>query len=182
MSKFFTKKRNIIAIVAVILVIICALVAYKTYPMVYGKLYLGNHIKLDLSISYEGKQLESDEFKVECVNPEGDIESINKDDNKYAIKGGEYGEYKFVVIIDAKIFDKDNIKNNTEDKIVIELQFINANDWYISDNNCLIEIDNIDDALKCNCKINTEYNDGTSSDYSNEKQIENGKVEFSWGI
>mgnify|MGYP003490191933 CR=1 FL=1 len=76
------------------------------------------------------------------------------------------------------IFDEEYI----EDNIVIELKFVNANDWYISDNNCLIEIQNIDGILNCNCRIDTEYNDGTSSNYSKEKPMENGKVEFSWGI
>lgn len=190
MRKFFTKKRNIITITISLFVVICTLVVYNTYPIIYGKLYSGNHIKLDLSIIYEGKQLELEKFKIECINPEGDIESINRDGNRYAVKGGEYGEYKFAVTISADILDEENIDDNTddnidyrrEDNIVIELQFINANDWYISDNNCIIEIQNIDGILNCNCKINTEYNDGTSSDYSNEKQIENGKVEFSWGI
>lgn len=178
MRKFFTKKRNIIAIVTVILVVICAVVAYNIYPIIYGKLYSGNHITIDLSISYEEKQLGTDDFKVECVNPEGDIETISREGYKYAVKGGEYGEYKFVVTIDAKIFDEEYI----EDNIVIELKFVNANDWYISDNNCLIEIQNIDGILNCNCRIDTEYNDGTSSNYSKEKPMENGKVEFSWGI
>ena len=178
MRKFFTKKRNIILLIIAILVVICTLAVYNTYPIIYGKLYSGNHIKLDLSICYEGKELESEEFKVECINPEGDIESISIDGNKYAVKGGEYGEYRFVVTIESDILSEENTDNN----IVIELQFINANDWYISDNNCVIEIQNIDGVLNCGCKINTEYNDGTSSDYSKEKQIENGKVEFLWGI
>ena len=183
MRKFFTKKRNVIALIIAMLVFICILAVYNTYPIIYGKLYSGNHINIDLSINYEGKQLELDDFKVECINPEGDIESISKDGNKYAVKGGDYGEYKFVVTIDAKIFDEENnITYNTEDNIVIELQFINANDWYISDNNCVIEIQNADGALNCNCKINAEYNDGTTSNYLKVKSIENGKVVFSWGI
>ena len=177
MRKFFTKKRNIISLIIVILVVICTLAVYNTYPIIYGKLYSGNHIKLDLSICYEGKELESAYFKIECINPEGDIETISKDGNKYAVKGGEYGEYRFVVTIESDILSEENMDN-----MVIELQFINANDWYISDSNCVIEIQNVDGALNCNCTIDTEYNDGTSLDYSNEKPIENGKVEFLWGI
>ncbi len=178
MRKFFTKKRNVIALTIAIVVVICILAVYNTYPIIYGKLYSGNHINLDLSISYEGRQLKTTDFKVECINPEGNIEKVSKADNKYAVRGGEYGEYTFLVTIDTKIFDEENIENN----IVIEFQFINANDWYISDNNCVIEIRNIDGALNCDCTIDTEYNDGTSSNYFKEKQIENGNVEFTWGI
>ena len=177
MRNFFTKKRNIV-MATVMLVVICAVVAYNIYPIIYGKLYSGNHITLDLSINYGEKRLGIDDFKVECVNPKGEIETISIESDKYAVKGGEYGEYKFVLTIDGKILDEDN----TEDNIVIELQFINANDWYISDSNCLIEIYNIDDTLKCDCKINTEYNKGTSSNHYIGKIIENGKVVFSWGI
>ena len=176
MRKFFSKKRNVIA--TVIFVAICAMVIYNLFPIIYGKLYSGNHIKLDLSVSYEGKQLEATDFDVECINPQGNIEKVSKDGSKYAVKGGKYGEYKFILTIDGKIFDEDN----TEDNIVIELQFINANDWYISDNNCLIEIHNIDGELKCDCKVDTEYNKGTTSNYHIEKTIKNRKVEFSWGI
>ena len=185
MRKFFTKKRNIIALTIIILVVVCTLVVYNIYPIISGRLYSGNHINLDLSISYEGKQLETRDFKVECINPEGNIEFISKDGNKYAVKGGKYGEYRFLVIISTDILNEENIDDNIEyieDNIVIELQFINANDWYISDSNCIIEIQNVDGALNCNCTIDTEYNDGTSLDYSNEKPIENGKVEFLWGI
>ena len=178
MKEWLTKRRTIVIIGIVIGIAALVVVMHHTYPIIYGKLYSGNHIKLDFAISYEGKQLSTDDFKVECINPEDDNESISKEGSKYAVEGGEHGAYKFIVTVDAAKINDESI----EDNIVIELKYINANDWYISDNNCVIEIQNVDGLLNCDCKINTEYNDGGITEYSKEKPIENGKVEFSWGI
>ena len=170
------KKKIILILLSFILLVGAALFLVKSHTIqrIYGKLYTGDHIELDLSIYYKGELLTSDCIDITCINPQGKHESIGKDaeTSKYSVKGGEYGKYIFTVTIEDK----------TEEPVVLELKFLNTNDWYISDNNCIIEIQNIDGILNCNCKINTEYNDGTLSDYSNEKQIENGKVEFSWGI
>ena len=178
MSKFCTKRRNILIIVAIILVVLLGGVVYKTYPMIYGKLYSGNHIKLDLTISYKGKQLDIDDYKIECINPEGKNESISKQGTQYAVKGGEYGRYSFVITINSNVMDETVTQI---EEVIIELKFLNANDWYITNSNCVIEIENKEGLIKCDSKINTEYNNGKLTDYSEEKQIENGKVEFAWG-
>lgn len=173
MRKINLKKMSI-AIILVILVVFC--IFYSVFPRIYGKLYSGNHIKMDLSIYYEGNQISIDDLEVKCVNPQNLVSQIKKDGSKYSVKGGKYGRYIFTVTI-PRIY----IENGEED-IIIELQYLNSNDWYISDSECVIDIRNVDGLVSCNCKINTKYNDGTSADYSEEKQIENGNVKFSWGI
>lgn len=188
MRKIFAKKRNIL-IVAIIAVLL-GIVVYKIYPMIYGKLYSGNHINLDLSIYYKGKQLKADDYKIECINPKGKNDSISKDGTQYAVKGGEYGCYSFVITIFSHVVDAADVEIETSDEtyienikeeVIIELQFLNSNDWYISNSNCKIEIQNIEGLLNSNCVIDTEYNDGTTSEYSKHKQFDNGKVEFTWG-
>ena len=61
-------------------------------------------------------------------------------------------------------------------------EFLNANDWYISNSNCIIEIQNQDGQLNCNYKISTEYNDKKIEDVYDNKQIEDRKIKISWGI
>lgn len=190
MSKFFAKRRNILIIVAIVLVVLLGIVLYKTYPVIYGKFYSGNHITLDLSIYYKGKQLKADDYKIECINSEGKNEAISKEGTEYAVKGGEYGCYNFVITIFPYVMDPADVEieisNGTYTEHIIqepsiELQFVNSNDWYISNSNCKIEIQNIEGLLNSKCVIDTEYNDGTSSEYSKQKQFNNGKVEFTWG-
>ena len=177
MREWLTKRRNIIIIGIVISIVVLVVVIYNTYPIIYGKLYSGNHINFDLSISYEGKKLDINDYRIECINPDGNKESIVKDGEMYAIKGGKYGKYYFIVTIDA---DKIDSKITKED-IIIEMQYLNTNDWYISNSKGNLEITSIDDSLYCSCKINTKYNDGSYIDYSKEEQIENHKAQFSWG-
>ena len=190
MRKIFTKRKNILIIVTIIVSLLLGVILYKTYPVIYGKLYSGNHIKLDLSIYYKGKQLEADDYKIECINPKGKNESISEEGIQYAVKGGEYGCYSFVITIFSHVMDEKDVEMETLDKtyiehvkeeVIVELKFLNSNDWYISNSNCKIEIQNIDGLLNSKCVIDTEYNDGTSSEYSKQKQFDNGKVEFSWG-
>lgn len=174
MNKVNIKKKIIIISLATILsvVAITYFINSNTFEKIYGKLYTGDHIELDLSIYYEGELITSDNIEITCINPEGKNEQIDKEDLKYSIKGGEYGKYIFTVTIEDKV----------QGDVVLELQFLNANDWYISNSNCIIEIQNDNGILNCNYKISTEYNDDTSSELSGEKQIEAGKVEISWGI
>lgn len=190
MRKIFAKRRNILIIVTAIFVVLLGVVLYNTYPIIYGRLYSGDHINLDLSICYEGKQLEEDDYKIECINPEGKKESISKDAQQYSVRGGEYGCYRFIITICSDVFGETVVEleesgeeyiEHIKEEVIVELQFLNSNDWYISDSNCIIEIENIDGIRNCDCSINTEYNDGTSSEYGDVKQIENAKVEFTWG-
>ena len=190
MSKIFAKRRNILIIVAIVLVVLLGIVLYKTYPVIYGKFYSGNHITLDLSIYYKGKQLKADDYKIECINSEGKNEAISKEGTEYAVKGVEYGCYNFVITIFSHIMAATDVEKETTDEtyiehvkeeVTVELKFLNSNDWYISNSNCKIEIQNIEGLLNSKCVIDTEYNDGTSSEYSKQKQFNNGKVEFTWG-
>ena len=190
MRKIFTKRRNILIIVTMTLVVLLGVVLCKTYPMIYGKLYSGNHINLDLSIYYKGKQLEADDYKIECINPKGKNEAISKEGTQYAVKGGEYGCYSFVITILSHVIDATDVEIETSgetyiehvnEEVIVELKFLNSNDWYISSSNCKIEIQNIEGLLNSNCIIDTQYNDGTSSEYSKQKQFDNGNVEFLWG-
>lgn len=173
MKKINLKKMSIV-IILVILVIFCVL--YSVFPIIYGKLYSGNHIKIDLSIYYEGNQINIDDLEVKCVNPQNQVSQIEKDGSEYSVKGGTYGKYTFILTIPGTCIE------NGEEDIIIELQYLNSNDWYISDSKCMIDIRNVNGLVSCNCKINTKYNDGTTADYSEEKETENGNVKFSWGI
>lgn len=162
------KKKIIIILLAFIMVavmIIC-FINSKAFQRIYGKLYTGNHINLDLSIYYDGKLINADDMEIVCVNPENDVEKIDKNGSKYSVKGGKYGKYIFTVTI--------------EDDFVIELHFLNMNDWYISNSICNIEVKNVDGLLNCDCRIKTEYNDGTTVNSTKQKPLENGKVVFLW--
>lgn len=174
MTKGNLKKKIIVIVLAIIALVAVAIFMTQSNILhrIYGKLYKGNHIELNLSVYYEGEQITSDNIKITCINPEGKNESINSKDLKYSIKGGEYGKYIFIVTIEDRF----------QEDMVLELEFLNANDWYISDSNCIIEIQNQDDELNCSYRITTEYNDETTDDLSGEKQMEDGKIKITWGI
>ena len=175
MNKGKLKKKKIIITLLVTMLLVCVFIYFinsNIFVKIYGKFYTGDHIELDLSIYYKGELITGDSIDITCINPQGKNEQINRDTSKYSVKGGEYGKYVFSV----------TIKNKIEETVVLELEFLNANDWYISKSRCVIEIDELDGELNCNYEVTTKYNDGTSLDYSEKKTIKDGKVEFSWGI
>ena len=176
MNKENSKKKRIIIIALIIIglaTVVVFLMQSGILHRIYGKLYKGNHIELDLSIYYDGELIPSDNIQVTCINPEGKNELLNNDDLKYSIKGGEYSKYIFAVTIQD---------TNYKEPVILELEFLNANDWYISNSNCIIEIQNQDGQLNCNYKISTEYNDKKIEDVYDNKQMEDRKIKISWGI
>ena len=163
-------------ILAIAFVAILGLLLLKGYPIVQGKLSFGNRINMAISIFYNGKQISMNEVEVSCKNPNDQPCDIEIQGSKYSVKGGAYGAYTYTITIPAKYMD-----NRNED-VAIELAYINANSWYISDSNCVITIEEQDGVSSCKCEVETKYNDGTSTDYLKGDEIENGVVQFTWGI
>lgn len=97
------------------------------FTIIYGKLYSGNHIGINISIYYEGKQISLDDLEIKCVNPQNQVEQIEKDNSGYSVKGGKYGRYIFTVTIPSVYVEAG------EEDTIIALQYLNLNDWYISD-------------------------------------------------
>lgn len=195
MSKIKRKNRKVLISSLVILglsALVMLLIYSNVFQIIRGKLYSGNRIELDLSIYYNGNLITSDMINVTCTNPEGQNEKVAENVSKYSVKGGKYGKYYFQVTIKKDIDNNienseevskiSNTKENIEETITLELQFLKSNDWYISKSDCVVEIDSIGGNLNCSCKVSTEYNDGTSSDYYEEKVIEDNIVRFSWGL
>ncbi len=165
-----------LSIIIIPISIVMFFVIYSSFPMIYGKLYSGNHIEMDFLVYYQGRQVDIDCLEIKCVNPQNQVCQIEKDGSKYGVKGGEYGRYIFTLTIPKSYID------DGQEDIVIELQYHNSNDWYISNSECTIDIRNVDGVVSCKCKVNTKYNDDTSTEYLEEKQVEKGSVRFSWGI
>lgn len=130
------KKNNLkkMSIFIIFVILLMSIFIYNIFPIIYGKLYSGNHIGIDISIYYDEIQISLDDVEIKCVNPDNKVEQVEKKDATYSVKGGKYGRYIFTITIPGT-----HIKEG-EENIIVELQYLNSNDWYISDTDCIINI------------------------------------------
>ncbi len=143
-------------------------------PVLQGKLYSGDYINMNIKVMYNGKII--DKYSVSCTNPNNEIVNVDKKDSSYSVDGGEYGKYSFRICV-----EKEDVEG-LNDNITINLDYINANNWYISNSDCVINISTQDEAYNCQCEVLTKYNDGTTDKYEDIKGVVDGVVTFTWGI
>lgn len=77
----------------------------------------------------------------------------------YTTEGGEYGLYNFVLTIP----DAENNKT-----LVVDLDYINANDWYVADIICRIDVGTKNGCYVASADVCCIYNDDSKSEYDFE--------------
>ena len=169
-------KKKVVLLSIIFLLAFVGGLTIKLFPIIQGRLYLGNRISLDISVYFNGELIDIKELEVRCKDPRNVYLDIETVDSRCCVRGGEYGAYTYIVVVPAKFI------GDTDENITIELVYINANSWYISDSRCVIKIEEQDGIRECSCEIKTKVNDGSSTDYLKESSIERGIVQFTWGI
>ena len=169
-------KKKVVLLSVVFLLALMGVLTIKLFPIIQGRLYLGNRINMDISVYFNGELIDIKELEVRCKDPRNVYSDIEMVDSRYCVRGGTYGAYTYTVVVPAKYI------GDTDENITVELVYINANSWYISYSKCVIKIEEQDGIRECSCEIKTKVNDGTSTDYLKESPIESGIVQFTWGL
>lgn len=135
-----TKKKIAVTIISIVL--ICLLI-YTVKP-IYYRVYPFNRFTVEYNISCEGNQVECIERY--CVTDWDEIIIKGKDDCKFKVRGGVYGNYDFVFVV-----DNETLYNITKDKVFLDSNDINLkttyqnfNEWHITKISVDIEIIRID--------------------------------------
>ncbi len=173
------KKKNIIIIsvaLLLLLLLVVTVVGIGFYPMIEGRFYNGNRITLNASLTLDGKSIDMEKCIIKCTTPQDKEVAVTSDNGKYGVEGGEYGEYTFTITVPNELVE------GADKDINIALNYINANNWYISNSDCEINISKHDNGYKASLNTTTKYNDGNTCQYEDTKEIKDYVVEFTWGV
>lgn len=169
-------KYKLIIITASILMIASTIIYYKFRPVINGKFYSGNRITVSLSIFLDDRELSLDNRNASCTY-ENETCSLKMENGTLQTKGGHYGEYCFKIIIPAGQLGEH--ANN----LILNLNYLNANDWYISKSDCIIRLyTKEDNTISGNAVINTKYNDNSSKVNKYDINESVGEISLNWGL
>jgi len=171
------KHKNIMIIpIVLVFIIIIIVIIVNNLPIIQGKLYTGDRIKINLVVNYNGQKLSLDNLNATCIYQKKDNQIVKSNNGNYSTKGGGYGKYVFRIIIPEKYID------GYENDITIDLNYINTNNWYISNNDCIVNLINNNDILSGDFTVNTKYNDGTIEEHQSEIELIDNVININWGM
>lgn len=169
-------KRKIIMLLSIVFILILIIIITINFPIIQGKLYTGDHIKISLTINYNNQKLNLNNLNVTCTYQEKEDCKVTSNNGNYSIKGGEYGKYVFTIMI-----PKEHLVNYTDD-LIIHLNYINTNNWYILNSDCTINLNHDNNILSGDFIVHTKYNDGTVQNDQKEIELTDGIINIDWGI
>ena len=170
-------KYKAILIVSIIVFLALAITIYCLgIPRIKGHLYGGDHITIDLSVNLDGSAISLNNLKATCIYDNKVDNSVSSTDGTYKTKGGKYGSYSFEVII-----PKDRL-NGFDNDMLIKLDYLNANKWYISESNCVIDLYRSENDVNVSSYVIVRYNDGTSNEYNKDTVLNNDSININWGL
>ncbi len=112
-------KKSIISAVSLLLIGAVA-ICFLAYP----RIYFGNRIKGDVTITYNGEPYE---LTSEQLKSHTKVREIENGRYRIELKGGEYGSNPFEIIFSPEM--------------IVKVDFIHANWWYVTKFNLDINID-----------------------------------------
>jgi len=144
-------------------------------PKIYGEIYSGNRITLNLTIFFEGKPISLDKAEVYCDFDNSSCE-LYSENGIYKTRGGKYGKYHFKVILPKGSLD------GIENDIVLNLNYINTNSWYISKNNCIFNLYESNDTIVGDANVNVKYNDNNTENHNFNLINKDNVFNINWGL
>ncbi len=170
------KKVLIVMLLVVIIMVLVIGILFTNWPIIQGKLYSGDHIKMRINLLYNGEKIAVDANNVTCIYEDGNECVVNFDNGVYSVKGGKYGQYRFFISVPGEVLPEYGHELN------ICLGYINANNWYISESDCTIDLSKQDGVLCGDVMINTACNDGRTTCYDANVGVHEYLLEVEWGL
>ena len=171
-----TAKRKIILILLFVFIIIgIGLSIMIQTPIGQRYFFKGNRITVNLKVFVDDKELSLDQLVVTC-NFEKKACDVTSDNKTFHTAGGKYGLYEFTVTI-----PKERLDEYGKD-ILLNLNYLNANNWYISNSDCVIYLKTDNNMLTGKTEVTVKYNDNTSQNYIKDVKSLDNSVNINWGI
>ncbi len=159
--------------IASIVIIFLFLAGLKTIPIIWGHIYTGDHIRIHLDLKYQGVDMPLEDLEITLINKE---DKVSSNSGTYSTRGKAYGEYDFRILIPKGYLP------GYEKDLTLVLNYMNANDWYISDSYCSINLENEDGMILGDYSVKIEYNDGAKANYEDRVEAINEVVSIHWGV
>lgn len=171
-------KNKLIALFIVLIMIMVGIVfVVLFFPQVRNRFDKGDKITVDVNILLNEKEVVLSDLNATCIYENSVSCDVYSKDGRYSTKGGEYGLYSFEVII-----PKEQLEGYDQD-LTLKLNYINANDWNISETTCNINlVSNTKGNLVGTYYLDTIYNNKDNVKQENEIVIDDGILELNWGI
>ena len=170
-------KYKIIAIILLIFLIfgIAFYFIIKT-PRVQSYFYKGNCITINLKIFVNDKEISLDNLIAKDSFENKDCQVTSKN-GTFTMAGGKYGLYKVTLTIPKERLDEYG------SDILLNLNYLNANDWYISNSDCVISLKtDSNNVLSGKTEVNVKYNDNTSQNHKKGIESLDDLINVNWGL
>lgn len=180
-TKKTSQTKIAMAIVAGIIVIILALFVEIVssqedgWARLAGHFYPGDHITLNMSIKIDDFDISLSDAKITC-DFNGDEQNISVDSQTIKTHGGDYGCYCYHIIIPADLL-------NREEDLAFNVEYMNANNWYIVTHNCDIVLTNTENSYTGSMDVASEFNNGRKETLTCEfEPDDDGTLSVMWGL
>ncbi len=169
-------KQKGIMIIPIISIFVIIIIIINNLPIIQDKLYTGDRIKINLAVNYNGQKISLDNINATCIYQEKNNYIVKSNNGNYSTKGGDYGKYVFRLIIPKKCID------GYENDITIDLNYINTNNWYISNSDCTVNLIYNNNILSGDFTVNTKYNHGTFEEHQSKIELIDNVININWGM
>lgn len=138
----------------------CLILVISIYPLLYnfgsprmqGHLYWGDHIKINLDITDNGREVSTSNIAATCSHDSEDVR-ISSKENRFSVRGNEYGYYYFLLKLPLDEIDY------LQDDLTVEYTFWKIN-WTIVDIECSIDMNSDESGCSGVASVTYTYNDG----------------------
>ena len=169
-------KRRII-FYAIIIFIIFGIGFYIIIKSPIGQRYLfkGDRITVNLKVFVDDKEVSLNDLIATCKYEKNNCD-VTSQNGTYKSAGGDYGLYKFSVTIPKERF------NEYGNDILLNFNFLNANNWYISNSDCVISIKTDNNILSGKAGVTVKYNNNAPKSYINDIKSIDNSIDINCGI
>ncbi len=170
------KKGNKIMIIILVIMLIGVAYFIIKNPRVQSYFYSGDRITLKLKVNLNGKEVSLENIDASCFynNEKCEVASEN---GVYKTPGGKHGLYQFQLYLSQERL------NGFNKDISFNFNYINANEWYISNSECEVELfSNEEGGLSGHAIAKVEYNDKSSENYRTEIELNENIINVNWGL
>ena len=175
----FGKKNIFIAIIilASFLILFVVIFFIINYPRIKGHFYTGERINVNLKVISNGHEVPLNDLVATGTYDYNNDFDVVSENGVYKALGGEHGHYQFEIVI-----PKERLSEYDHD-LIVQLNYINTNNWYISKKRCVINLDFDENGFTSgNSSVYISYNDRTSSEYKDKIKFNDNIISVDWGL
>jgi len=170
-----TKRRILLILLFVVIILGIGVFIIINTPIEQKYFFKGNRITVNLKIFVDDKEISLDNLLATCTFEKKGCD-VSSQSGTFKTAGGDYGLYKFTITI-----PKEQLNEYGND-ILLNLNYLNSNNWYISNSDCVIHLKTDNNIISGESEVTVQYNDNTSQDYKKDIKSINDSIDINWGL